>query len=70
MGQVCLPFYVLAKLMLKKIGKILPFIFIGSLIGAYTVHLVSPAILKPLMLVMLVLVATYTILKKRLGTSC
>ncbi|MET4560331.1 putative membrane protein YfcA [Lysinibacillus parviboronicapiens] len=66
-GTSMLTFLRAGKVDVKKIGKILPFIFIGSLIGAYTVHLVSPAILKPLMLVMLVLVATYTILKKDWG---
>ncbi|MGE7693661.1 sulfite exporter TauE/SafE family protein [Lysinibacillus sp. NPDC094177] len=45
----------------------IPFIFIGSFIGAYAVHLVSPAILKPLMLVMLVLVTTYTVFEKNWG---
>jgi len=45
----------------------MPFIFIGSFIGAYTVHLISPTILKPLMLVMLVLVTAYTVFKKDWG---
>ena len=55
------------KVDVKKNKKIMPFIFIGSFIGAYTVHLVSPAILKPLMLVMLVLVTAYTVFKKDWG---
>lgn len=66
-GTSMLTFLRAGKVDFKKIGKILPFIFLGSLIGAYTVHLVSPSILKPLMLVMLVLVATYTVLKKDWG---
>ncbi|EON70534.1 sulfite exporter TauE/SafE family protein [Lysinibacillus sphaericus] len=66
-GTSMLTFLRAGKVDFKKIGKVLPFIFIGSLFGAYTVHLVSPAILKPLMLVMLVLVATYTVLKKDWG---
>ncbi|MFJ5789659.1 sulfite exporter TauE/SafE family protein [Lysinibacillus sp. NPDC093197] len=66
-GTSMLTFLRAGKVDFKKIGKTLPFIFIGSLIGAYTVHLVSPSILKPLMLVMLILVATYTILKKDWG---
>ena len=66
-GTSMLTFFRAGKVDFKKIRKILPFIFIGSLIGAYTVHLVSPSILKPLMLVMLVLVAGYTIWKKDWG---
>jgi len=66
-GTSMLTFLRAGKVDFKKIGKIIPFIFIGSLIGAYTVHLVSPSILKPLMLVMLVLVTTYTVFKKDWG---
>lgn len=68
-GTSMLTFLRAGKVDFKQIGKILPFIFIGSVIGAYTVHLVSPSILKPLMLVMLVLVATYTVLKKDWGQN-
>jgi len=66
-GTSMLTFLRAGKVDLKKIGQIIPFIFIGSLIGAYTVHLVSPTILKPLMIVMLVLVTTYTVFKKDWG---
>ncbi|KMN41923.1 TSUP family transporter [Lysinibacillus sp. LK3] len=66
-GTSMLTFLRAGKVDIKKIGKILPFIFVGSLLGAFTVHLVSPAILKPLMLVMLVLVAAYTMFKKDWG---
>lgn len=68
-GTSMITFFRAGKVDFKKIGKILPFIFFGSFIGAYTVHLVSPAILKPLMLVMLVLVAGYTIFKKDWGQN-
>lgn len=44
--------------------KVLPLVFIGSISGAYLVHLISPTILKPLMLVMLIIIAVYTIVKK------
>ena len=66
-GTSMLTFLRAGKVDFKKIGRILTFIFLGSLLGAYTVHLVSPAILKPLMLVMLVLVTAYTIWKKDWG---
>ncbi|WP_370044756.1 sulfite exporter TauE/SafE family protein [Lysinibacillus sp. RC79] len=66
-GTSMLTFLRAGKVDVKKNKKIMPFIFIGSFIGAYTVHLVSPAILKPLMLVMLVLVTAYTIFKKDWG---
>ena len=63
-GTSMLTFFRVGKVDFIRIRKILPFIFIGSLMGPYMVHLVSLAILKPLMLVMLVLVASYTIWKK------
>lgn len=63
-GTSMLTFLRAGKVDFQKIGKIIPFIFLGSLLGAYIVHLVSPAILKPLMLVMLVLVTIYTIWNK------
>ncbi|MFJ6208518.1 sulfite exporter TauE/SafE family protein [Lysinibacillus sp. NPDC092081] len=66
-GTSMLTFLRAGKVDINKNKKIMPFIFIGSFIGAYTVHLVSPAILKPLMLVMLVLVTSYTIFKKDWG---
>ena len=68
-GTSMLTFFRAGKVDFKKTGKILPFIFIGSLMGAYTVHLVSSALLKPLMIVMLVLVASYTIWKKDWGQT-
>lgn len=49
------------------IRKTVPLVFIGSLLGALTIHLLSPTIVKPLMLVMLVVVAIYTIVKKDMG---
>lgn len=38
------------------------------MIGAWTVHLIDPELLKPLMLVMLAAVAVYTIFKKDWGS--
>lgn len=66
-GTSMLTFLRAGRVDVKKNKKIMPFIFIGSFIGTYTVHLVSPAILKPLMLVMLVLVTAYTVFKKDWG---
>ncbi|WP_042460100.1 TSUP family transporter [Neobacillus dielmonensis] len=61
-------FYRSGKIDFKSIYKLFPLTFIGSMIGAWTVHLMNPELLKPLMLVMLAVVAIYTIFKKDLGT--
>lgn len=53
----------------KLIKKVVPFVFAGSFLGAFIVHLVSSDILKPLMLIMLILVAIYTIFKKDWGQT-
>lgn len=61
-------FYRSGKLDLKSVYKLFPLTFIGSMIGAWTVHLINPQVLKPLMLVMLATVALYTIFKKDWGS--
>lgn len=61
-------FYRSGKLDLKSVYKLFPLTFIGSMIGAWTVHLMNPEVLKPLMLAMLAAVAIYTIFKKDWGT--
>ena len=61
-------FYRSGKLDLKSIYKLFPLTFIGSMVGAWTVHLINPNVLKPLMLIMLAAVAVYTIFKKDWGT--
>lgn len=61
-------FYRSGKLDLSSVYKLFPLVFIGSTIGAWTVHLMNPEILKPLMLVMLAAVAIYTIFKKNWGS--
>lgn len=43
------------------------FSLVGSILGAYTVTLLSPTFLKPLVVVMLILVAIYTVFKKDWG---
>lgn len=60
-------FYRSGKMDFKSIAKLFPFVFIASMIGAYTVYLMDPNMLKPLMLIMLFAVAVYTILKKDWG---
>ncbi|MFP3674651.1 TSUP family transporter [Bacillus sp. SIMBA_031] len=61
-------FYRSGKIDFKSISKLFPLVFIGSMAGAWTVHLMDPELLKPLMLVMLAAVAVYTILKKDWGS--
>ncbi|PFP25993.1 hypothetical protein COJ96_19305 [Bacillus sp. AFS073361] len=61
-------FYRSGELNLKSVYKLFPLTFIGSMIGAWTVHLMNPELLKPLMLIMLAVVAIYTIFKKDWGS--
>jgi uncharacterized membrane protein YfcA len=61
-------FYRSGQLDLKSVYKLFPLTFIGSMIGAWTVHLMNPELLKPLMLIMLAAVAIYTIFKKDWGS--
>lgn len=63
-----LTFYRSGKLDLTSVYKLFPLVFIGSMIGAWTVHLMNPEVLKPLMLIMLAAVAIYTIFKKNWGS--
>lgn len=44
------------------------FAFVASFAGAKTVSIINPAVLKPAILVILVLIGIYTFLKKDLGT--
>ena len=61
------PFIRAGKVNFKFVIKFLPLTVIGSIVGAYVVHFVSPDILKPLILLILVIVAIYTIIKKDWG---
>lgn len=61
-------FYRSGQLEIRSVIKYLPLAFVGSLLGAWTVHLINPELLKPLMLIMLAAVAVYTILKKDWGS--
>ncbi|NWN93703.1 MAG: TSUP family transporter [Bacillus sp. (in: Bacteria)] len=60
-------FYRSGKLDLSSIYKMFPLTFFGSMLGAYTVHLMDPDVLKPLMLIMLAAVGIYTVTKKDWG---
>ncbi|MEH6957611.1 TSUP family transporter [Neobacillus drentensis] len=61
-------FYRSGKLDIKSVFNLFPLTFIGSMLGAWTVHLINPELLKPLMLIMLAAVAIYTIFKKDWGS--
>jgi len=62
-------FYRSGKLDFRSVIKYFPLAFIGSIVGAWSVTLISPDILKPLMLIMLAAVGVYTIFKKDWGGS-
>ncbi|MDX8044401.1 TSUP family transporter [Gracilibacillus sp. S3-1-1] len=61
-------FFRSGKLDLSSIYKLFLVAFTGSIVGAWTVHLIDPVIMKPLMLIMLALVAVYTLIKKDWGS--
>ena len=60
-------FYRSGQISIRSLAKLFPIVVIGAAIGAYAVTLMDPNLLKPLMLVMLALVAIYTIFKKHWG---
>jgi len=62
-----LAFIKAGKINFKLVIKLFPLTIIGAISGAYVVHFVSSEILKPLILVLLIIVAIYTILKKDWG---
>ncbi|MEF2096382.1 TSUP family transporter [Bacillus sp. CFBP9009] len=55
------------KVDFKLVSKLFPLIFIGSLLGAWVVNFVSPELLKPMILVLLIAIAIYTFFKKDWG---
>lgn len=55
------------KIDVKMLGPIVPFIFIGSMLGAFTVHQIDSEILRPLVLILLIAVLIYTLIKKDFG---
>lgn len=61
-------FYRSGKIDLRPMFKYFLLAFIGSLIGAWIVTLVNPDLLKPLMLILLAVVAIFTVFKKDWGS--
>lgn len=57
------------KINLHLAARLLPFSFIGSFIGVLLVHFLSPVVLRPLILILLIAVTAYTLLKKNWGNS-
>jgi uncharacterized protein len=57
------------KIRLEFMKILFPLSIIGSVFGAYTVRQIPSSFLRPLVIVMLILVAVYTIFKKNMGTS-
>ncbi|AME06300.1 TSUP family transporter [Bacillus siamensis] len=57
------------KVNFQLVSKLFPIVFIGSLLGALVVNFISSELLKPLILILLVGVAIYTILKKNWGNE-
>lgn len=55
------------KVDFSLVGKLIPLTLLGAVLGAITVKFISPNILKPLILVLLVLVAVYIVVKKDWG---
>ena len=53
----------------SMVKYLLPLSFLGSIGGAYTLHLIPPDFLRPLIIVMLVLVTIYTLFKKDFGRT-
>lgn len=51
----------------KLVSKLFSLTFIGAILGAFVVKHISSEILKPLVLVLLIAVAIYTIMKKEWG---
>lgn len=49
------------------IKKLFPLSFIGSAIGVFTVRMIPPNFLRPLVIVMLIAVAVYSVMKKDWG---
>jgi uncharacterized membrane protein YfcA len=57
------------KLSVKLVLALFPLSFCGAVLGTYTVHLMPPDFLKPLVIIMLVLMLVYTLIKKNWGAD-
>ena len=53
----------------KLVAWLFPLAFVGSVFGAYTVRHIPPEFLKPLVIILLVIVAIYTVFKKDWGSE-
>lgn len=51
----------------RLLWPVLPWVFAGSVLGAISLHLLSPQILQPLIIALLLVVLLYTLFKKNLG---
>lgn len=57
------------KVNIKLVAWLFPLSLVGSALGAYTVTKIPPEFLKPLVIILLILVAIYTLFKKNWGTE-
>lgn len=57
------------KIDVKLLRPIVPLVFCGSVLGALTVHFLSPDLLMPLVLIVLFAVLIFTIVKKDWGVA-
>jgi len=60
-------YYKSGEVNLKLLKYLLPLSLIGSAIGVYSVLLIDPEFLKSLIVVMVLIIGTYTLVKKDLG---
>jgi uncharacterized membrane protein YfcA len=56
------------KVDMKFAGRLLPFTVVGAIAGAFVVKYISPEVMRPLVLILLVLVAIYIFAKKDWGS--
>ena len=57
------------KLNLRLVRKQIPFTLVGAVVGVITVQYLSPDILKPLIIILLIAVTIFTLLKKNWGAA-
>lgn len=57
------------KVNFRLLAPVLPLVFAGSMAGASVVHLMSPEVLRPLIIVLLVVVLVYSMWQKNLVSS-
>lgn len=57
------------KIQYKLVSPLIPLSFVGSVAGAYLVHHVATAFLRPLVIVLLIAVTIYTIFKRNMGQT-